>query len=156
MKITKLRSLSFPLKKLFKAEKQACKIVEDNYCKETATLFMREIMEYNSLEFGAMIYPMGIYVMTRYTEVVAIGAYRTSPMDDSNFEIYWINTKKEYQRRGYATKMVNFLLQEIDNQDFGYYNVLLSCRHNKVAFYKKFGFEALSKSRVRVLMVKKS
>ena len=156
MKIKRLRPLSFVgVKKLHNVINDACGILKENYNKSTAELFRKEVDLYIDLSFGKILYPMGIYVMMRYGEVVCVGAFATSPMDDCDFEIFTINTKKKYQRRGYATTMVKFLLEEIAKQKYDYYNVLLSCRHKNVKFYEKFGFEVASKNRIKCIMIKK-
>ena len=52
--------------------------------------------------------------------------------------IIGLNIKKEYQRKGYGTKLLNFVLNDLQNK----FNIIkLRPFNNSESFYKKFGFQ---------------
>jgi ribosomal protein S18 acetylase RimI-like enzyme len=52
--------------------------------------------------------------------------------------LYFIVTRKEYQNRGFATILINFILNRL--YDDGVNEIILHANHNSFGLYKKLGF----------------
>jgi ribosomal protein S18 acetylase RimI-like enzyme len=52
--------------------------------------------------------------------------------------LYFIVTRKEYQKRGFATILINFILNRL--YDDGIKEIILHANHNSFGLYKKLGF----------------
>ena len=68
------------------------------------------------------------------------------------YGIYWFNINSQYQRNGYGKYLLNYVIDELKNKPIykDIYNdidtmwLILTCKTDKVDFYKKFGFKIIN------------
>jgi predicted GNAT family N-acyltransferase len=101
--------------------------------------------ELNSMFNSSYIKPIYL-VIEENNKIVSFGGYSESSIDYDCFEIFWINTHPDYIKMGYATLIINEIINYIKNKSKEKnFSVILSCKKNLKIFYEKFGFKKIMK-----------
>jgi L-amino acid N-acyltransferase YncA len=77
-------------------------------------------------------------VAERDGELVGFGGYAQSWMEYRVYELFWVNIKLEEQGKGYGTKLIDKLVDAIQQFDPKATCVVLTAR--RIPFYKRVGF----------------
>ena len=118
---------------------QMLKIIGVNNPKYPVSVARKEIMEMFS---GALHKPIYL-VMEDKKEVIGLGGFVRSWIDNKVVNIFWINVKSEYQGNGIGSKLIEGLIEEIGKLGKPVAK-MVTLSTNKPKFYGKFGFKKIS------------
>ncbi len=98
----------------------------------------------SKLEIEAMfknyVYKPKYMVAEENGGITGFAGYIVSWMDYNIYQIFWVNVRPEYQKKGIGTALVNKIIQNVKKKK----NVsLILLSTNKPKFYEKFGFATL-------------
>ena len=119
---------------------QCINIVELNYGEKYTTIEN----ELNSM------FKLDLWVRPEYhvieikDKIVSFGGYSLTTIDYNCYGIFWINTRPDYVKKGYAKQIVVSIIEAIKQKNSNKSWVILSCKEHLKEFYEQFGFKVLS------------
>lgn len=119
---------------------QMLKIIELNSPKYPKSLAKKEIREMFS---GALHKPTYL-VIEDNKEIVAFGGFIRSWVDDMIFNIFWVNTNPQHKNKGFGTKLIKGLINEISNIKEKPKAKMIIISTKIPSLYKKFGFKKIT------------
>ncbi|MDO8499841.1 MAG: GNAT family N-acetyltransferase [bacterium] len=119
---------------------EAARIVGANYSEAFRHSTAKEMRQ---MFLSGAIKPYYLVAIDR-GRIVGLGGFIQSWMDYSVYELFWINVRKEFQRKGVGTVIVVELLKIIKKKQGAL--VLLSTLKPK--FYYQFGFKKLKHQKI--------
>ena len=120
--------------------KQMLKVIRLNSPKYPKTLAEKEIKEM----FSRSLHKPAYLVIEDNREIVAFGGFIRSWIDDMVFNIFWVNTNPQHKNKGFGTKLIEGLIDEIRNIKEKPRAKMIVMSTKIPSFYKKFGFKALT------------
>lgn len=135
----------------------ACNLIESVFGKDQREAFEAEA----EIREGQGIYIVVDYVKSlnakqdepqETIQVVAVGAFDYSPMDDNTVEAYFVAVHSAYQNKGYGRFLMESMIAE-NVTGKGIEMILCTCKKNLIPMYTKLGFTvAYELKNDRVLM----
>jgi len=81
------------------------------------------------------------FVVEHNKFVVSFGGWCVAQSWPDKYGLYWLNTISTFQGKGYASLIVEKIIESVKQEATGRRVVLmLSCREQLVKYYQKFGF----------------
>ena len=118
---------------------QMLKIIEFNSPKYPKNLAKKEIKEM----FSQALHKPTYLVIEDNKEIIAFGGFIRSWVDDMIFNIFWINANPQHKNKGFGTKLIEGLINEINNIKEKPKAKMIIISTKIPSFYKKFGFKTI-------------
>lgn len=115
------------------------RIIEINSPKYPKNLAKKEIEEM----FSKCLHKPTYLVIEDNKEIVAFGGFIRSWIDDMIFNIFWVNTNNLHRNKGFGTKLIEGLINEIKNLKEKPKARMIVLSTKIPSFYKKFGFNKI-------------
>ena len=119
---------------------QMLKVIGLNSPKYPKTLAKKEIKEM----FSGSLHKPTYLIIEDNREIVAFGGFIRSWVDDMIFNIFWVNTNPQYKNKGFGTKLIEGLINEIKNIKEKPKAKMIVISTKIPSFYKKFGFKTIT------------
>ncbi len=116
------------------------KIIEINSPKYPKNLAKKEIKEM----FSQTLHKPTYLVIEDNNKVVAFGGFIRSWIDDMVFNIFWVNANPKYKQKGFGTKLIEGLINEIKNIREKPRARMIIISTKIPSFYKRFGFKPIT------------
>ena len=132
---------------------QMVEIIKINSPRYPMEIAKKEITEMFSQSLRKPTY----LVIENNKKIVAFGGFIRSWIDDMIFNIFWVNANPQYKNKGFGTKLIKGLINEIKNIREKPKAKMIIISTKIPSFYKKFGFKTIINKydREYVLMKKK-
>ncbi|MBT4373450.1 GNAT family N-acetyltransferase [archaeon] len=114
-------------------------IIKTNNPKYPKQLVHKELKEM----FSESLLRPTYFVAENKKEIVALGGFISSWVDNAVFNIFWMNTNSKYQKQGIGTKLMKELINQIKKQKKPKSKIILISTEIP-KFYKKFGFKKIN------------
>jgi len=120
---------------------QMFEILKMNNKKYPKKLALREL---NEMFSNSLLKPTYIVAEDK-GKIVAFNGYVRSWVDNLVVNFFWLNTHKDYVRKGIGSKLVNYLVKRIRDPKEKPRAKIIIISTKIPSFFKKFGFKTIQK-----------